>query len=79
MMDDPYEEAKAIADLLDGTGLRERAEYVRRALVEGATGTEIYMILHWRLENIARDSAVPAELKSRVMSLSDYLERTLGP
>ncbi|KLU26507.1 hypothetical protein EOS_09225 [Caballeronia mineralivorans PML1(12)] len=79
MASDPYQEAKAIADSLDKVGLREHADQVRGALVEGATGTEIYMILRWRLANLAQDLAIPADLKARAILLHDYLDRALGP
>lgn len=75
---DPYQEAKAIADSLDMVGLRERADQVRGVLAEGATGTEIYMMLRWCLANIAQDLAVPAELSARTRLLQDYLNRALG-
>lgn len=77
-MSDPYEEAREIANLLDGAGLHEYAEGVRSALVEGATGTEIYMILRWRLAKIANDVAVAADIKVRARVLHDYLDRALA-
>lgn len=77
-MNDPYEEARTVADLLDVAGLRHHAEQLRSALVEGATGTEICMILRWRLANMAGDTAIPADLKGRILLLHGYLDRTLG-
>lgn len=76
---DAYQETRAIADSLAKVGLGEYAGQVRGSLAEGATGTEIYMILRWRLANIANDTALPAELKTRLLSLHDHLDRALGP
>jgi hypothetical protein len=77
-MNDPYQEARAIADTLDGNGKHEYADQLRSALVEGATGTEIYMILRWRLANIANDTTITADVKKRMRLLQDYLDRTLA-
>jgi len=77
-MSDPYEEAREIANVLDGAGLHEYAEGLRSALVEGATGTEIYMILRWRLAEIVNDAEVEADIKARVRVLYDYLDRALA-
>lgn len=78
-MNDPYQEVRTLADLLDAAGLSDYAQQLRSALVEGATGTEIYMILRWRLANMAEDTAVPADLKARLLTLHGYLDRALGP
>ena len=79
MISDPYQEVSAIAGLLDKTGLRDHADQLRSALAEGVTGTEIYMILRWRLANIAQDLELPPELKNCLLLLHDYLDRALGP
>lgn len=76
-MDDPYQEARSIADSLYKAGLHEYAEQLRSALVEGATGTEIYMILCWRLANVANDPIIATDIKTRIRLLHDYLNRTL--
>lgn len=76
---DAYQEAKTIADSLEEAGFGDYADQVRGALADGATGTEIYMILRCCLANIADDAALSAELKTRLLSLHDYLDRVLGP
>ncbi|WP_154671121.1 hypothetical protein [Paraburkholderia mimosarum] len=78
-MNEPYQETRTVADLLDAAGLNDYADQLRSALVEGATGTEIYMILHWRLANMAADAAVAPGLKARLLTLHGYLDRALGP
>ena len=40
-VNDPYQEAREISDLLDGVGQKEYADQLRGALIEGATGSEI--------------------------------------
>jgi hypothetical protein len=76
-VNDPYQEARSIADSLDGIGLHEYAVQLRGALVEGATGTEIYMNLRWRLANMVDDKDVAAEVKTRIRLLHGYLDRAL--
>ena len=77
-MNDPYQEARSIGDSLDRVGQHEYAEQIRRALIEGSTGTEIYMILRLRLINIASDQAIAMDIRTRVQFLRDYLDRALA-
>lgn len=77
-MNDPYQEAKLIASLLDEAGWHEYAEQLRNALVEGGVGTEICMILRWRLEGIANDDAVAVDIRNRVRYLHDFINRLLA-
>ncbi|MGO4569995.1 hypothetical protein AB4Z52_34430 [Rhizobium sp. 2YAF20] len=78
MTSDPYQDAKQIADVLENVGLSEQSKQIRGALSEGATGTEIYMILRWRLIRIEETSSIPAELKWRMDRLHSFLDQVLG-
>ena len=76
-MNDPYKEARSIADSLEANGQRECAELLRSSMTDGSTGTEIYMILRWRLANITNDVDVATDVKARIRILHDYLDREL--
>ena len=78
MMNDPYREVRSIRDSLDRVGQHEYAEQIRRALIEGSAGTEIYMILRSRLTNIAGDPAIAMDIRTRVQFPRDYLDRALA-
>jgi hypothetical protein len=78
MTSDPYQDAEQIACELENAGLSDQAKQIRGALSEGATGTEIYMILRWQLAKIEETSSIPAELKSRMDRLHSYLDQVLG-
>jgi len=77
MTTDAYKEAKAISDSLRGAGFVVYADQMSSAVSEGSTGTEIYMILRWRLTSIIEDGILPVDIKVKALSLHRYLNDVL--
>jgi hypothetical protein len=74
---DQYEEAREIAALLDQEGLKDQATQLRNALADGATGTEIFMMIRFRLKVMLNDGPLPHELSLRIKTLYSYLDTAL--
>ena len=74
---DAYKETESISNSLAAAGLVEFASQISSAVSEGSTGTEIYMILRWRLANIIKDGALPTDIRGRALSLHKCLDDEL--
>jgi hypothetical protein len=75
---DHYATARALADRLSVEGQSEWAEKLRNVMVEGATGTEIFMGLRWQLQQLKGCGVPLSDGTSRqVDDLLKELERAL--
>lgn len=62
---DHYKEARELADGLRKEKLEQFADRIIKAMEEGSTGTEIFMALHWNIEQL---------LKSKELSYSKIIK-----
>ncbi len=74
---DYYGEAKALAEELKLAGFINYETEILRAMEEGETGTEILMILRFRLESMLAAKDVPKSLIERATDLQGRLNDAL--
>ena len=74
---DHYEEAKEIAALLASEGKPSEAEQILDAIRNGKSGTEIFMILRFRLAPLLDAENVSIETKKRMRVLHGKLDDAL--
>jgi hypothetical protein len=72
-----YDDIRALAGSLADAGFARHAEQLLAALSEGATGTEIFMILRSLLSDVIDDEAVPPKSKIEAEGLSDIVVHAL--
>lgn len=72
-----YDDTRALAASLANAGFRRHAERLTSALSEGATGTEIFMILRSRPSDLIDDEAVPSSYKDEAEILRDVVVHAL--
>lgn len=72
-----YDDTKALAGSLADAGFVLHAQRVKGALSEGATGTEIFMILRSRLSEVVDDRVVPRQYRDKAKGLRDTLSNAL--
>ena len=75
---DHYAAARGLADRLAAEGQRAWAEKLVRVMAEGATGTEIFMGLRWRLQQLERrGDSLSDGAKERIGALLKELDAAL--
>jgi hypothetical protein len=78
MLFNQYDEAKNIAVLLKREGYIEQARQITDAMIEGGTGTEIFMILRRRLSTIIDIKDLSPIVRERInvlyLKLNDALQ-----
>jgi hypothetical protein len=74
---DHYQETKKIAQLLTAEGHAAKAQELLSALTEGATGTEIFMILRYRLTPLLNLPGLSAEIEQRISILCQSINAAL--
>lgn len=72
-----YDAVEVLARSLADADFSMHAEGLRGALSEGATGTEIFMILRSRLSGIIDDEVVPHRQKDEAERLCDIVVHAL--
>lgn len=72
-----YDAVEVLASSLAEADFSMHAEGLRGALSEGATGTEIFMILRSRLSGIIDDEGVPHGQKDEAERLRDIVIHSL--
>ncbi|BFG80918.1 hypothetical protein PTKU46_89520 [Paraburkholderia terrae] len=76
-MSNVYDDVKTLAGSLSDAGLTLHAGRLNGALSEGATGTEIFMILRSRLSDVVNDGVVPRQYKDVARELRDIVASEL--
>ena len=74
---DNYEEAKMIAKLLTMQGFPSEAKQILAAIRDGKSGTEIFMILRFRLASMLNTQGVSDDTKERMGILHKKLDEAL--
>ena len=75
---DYYEVARALADRLEAEGQGTWAEKLKRAMADGATGTEIFMRLRWQLQQLKDcDDLLSDGTKEQIDTLLEALNNAL--
>lgn len=74
---DYYGEAKALAEALKSAGFPDYGAEIVRAMEEGETGTEIFMIMRARLGGVLAAGQLPSDLMTRVEALYGKLDSAL--
>lgn len=74
---DHYEEAKKVAEQLEAEGFPEQAKQVSDAMVDGKTGTEIFMILRFRLKPLLDVEGISEATKQRLQLLYSKVDEAL--
>jgi hypothetical protein len=74
---DHYSEARKLAKLLKRDGAAALAEEVLDAMVVGATGTEIFMLLRVAVRKTLTSPNLSAETTQVAQTLLTHLERAL--
>jgi len=72
-----YDDTRALAGSLADAGFARHAEQLLAALSEGATGTEIFMILRSRFSDVIDDGTVPPKYKDEAEGLRDIVVHAL--
>ncbi|MDR7009327.1 hypothetical protein [Paraburkholderia strydomiana] len=72
-----YDAVEELAGSLAEADFALHAEGLRGALSEGATGTEIFMILQSRLSGVVDDEVVPRRQKDEAERLRDIVIHAL--
>jgi hypothetical protein len=72
-----YDAVEVLAGSLADADFAMHAEELRGALSEGATGTEIFMILRSRLSGVIDDEVVPRRQKDEAERLRDIVIHAL--
>lgn len=76
---DYYTEAKKIAAILQEEGLSYWATQIISAMEEGATATEILMMLRWRLENFLASQSGSTNVIAYTELLHQKIDTALNP
>jgi len=74
---DYYSEAKALAEELKLAGLVHYEAEILGSMEEGETGTEIFMMMRFRLARMLAAKNIPANLLERVTGLHGRLNDVL--
>jgi hypothetical protein len=74
---DHYEEAKAVAASLAVEGFLDQAKQINDAMMEGRTGTEIFMILRFRLKPLLHVGGLSDATRQRLQFLYSKLDEAL--
>lgn len=74
---DHYEEARKVAELLEADGFSDQAKQVSDAMVDGKTGTEIFMILRFRLHPLLDAEGLSEATKQRLRVLYSKVNEAL--
>lgn len=74
---DHYKETEELILMLENVGLKHYGESLQRAMDEGATGTEIFMILRWNISQLLTEPSVNDVVKAKARELFNELERAL--
>jgi hypothetical protein len=74
---DQYEETKKIAQLLTAEGHAAKAQELLSALTEGRTGTEIFMVLRYRLTPLLNAPGLSTEVEQRISVLYESVNAAL--
>jgi hypothetical protein len=72
-----FDDTRALARRLADAGFGGHAEQLLAATSQGATGTEIFMILRSRLSNVIDDETVPPVHKSDAEGLREIVAHAL--
>lgn len=72
-----YDDTRALSESLADAGFARHAEQLVATLSEGATGTEIFMILRSRLFDVIGDGTVPPKYKDEAERLRDIVVHAL--
>jgi hypothetical protein len=72
-----YDDIRELATSLADAGFARHAEQLMAALSEGATGTEIFMILRSRLFDVIDDGAAPSNIRDEAKKLHDVVVHAL--
>ena len=74
---DHYSEARKLANLLERDGAASLAEEVLDAMVAGATGTEIFMLLRVAVKKSLSGPNLSGDTTQVAQTLLSHLERAL--
>lgn len=74
---DHYEEAKKIAALLAAQGMSLESVQILDAIKDGKSGTEIFMILRFRLAPLLNAQGLSEDTKERMRVLHTKLDEAL--
>jgi hypothetical protein len=72
-----FNDTRALAQRLADAGFAGHAEQLLAATSEGATGTEIFMILRSRLSSVIDDGSVPSHYKNDAEGLREIVAHAL--
>lgn len=72
-----FDDTRALARRLADGGFAGHAEQLLAAMSEGATGTEIFMILRSRLSDVIDDEALPTDDTNDAERLREIITRAL--
>ncbi|MEO7065619.1 MAG: hypothetical protein ABI114_01810 [Rhodanobacter sp.] len=72
-----YDEANKIAMLLEMDGFSDQADQITNAMKDGKTGTEIFMILRFRLRSLLDIYGLPEETREQIRILYSKLDEAL--
>lgn len=76
-MDDFFNRAKNLANLLEKEGLVDQANNIRHAIDYSFTGTELFGELLWHLEQVEKNSSLSEALKKQVCEMVKEVSRIL--
>jgi hypothetical protein len=72
-----YKEAERLASLLVQEEAKEYADSLLNSMIEGCTGTEIFMGLKWNIKNILKLDQLSKETKKCARQLHKELNKVL--
>jgi hypothetical protein len=72
-----YKEAERLASLLVQEGAKEYADSLRSSMIEGCTGTEIFMGIKWNIKNILKLDHLFKETRNCARQLHKELNKAL--
>lgn len=74
---DHYRETEELIAMLQNTQLQSYGDALQKAMDEGATGTEIFMALHWNLERLLSEKIRLDMIRAKAKRLSEELDKAL--
>lgn len=74
---DHYKAAEELITMLQATQLRDYGHTLQTAMDEGATGTEIFMALRWKLDKLLDEQSCTDLIRAKAKRLWEELDKAL--
>lgn len=74
---DHYKEVEELIVMLRAAQLQDYGDTLKKAMDEGATGTEIFMSLRWNLEKLLNDQLCTDLVRAKAKRLWSELDKAL--